>query len=952
MEIQRISSTVENQPTTTTDQKSSSFGAVLSPIPPHRSLELLKGPKEKLSRLSIERMQAGKPIRVLVKNSSDTVKENGEVEDVGGKPSAASFRNNRTSSSSITDQQPSVGNNRKRGNRGESLSATVAQPITGSGEKTNRSGKGKPNFSKSRKPKYDVVHLIDLAPELGNAGNRKQRDSQPKKAANKQEVSGQTKKDTRGPDRSYNQPSNLKPRQAPQRSLKQNPAANKKSTSDNPHPVLSMDDFPQLPVSEKSEARLNPLARPWTQHGHIPVPSNIAETKNSILPSKSNSKETQKNRSGTADSRSGKLQNLGNKSVTNEQIKKKDHTVKTETQQRAPEKHASSGKMKGSKTTPSSTAAVSLSDMFAAKQRAPVSNEDHTGGDALQLVRLMMEGKVATSHRGHGHRQRIGPRKKKFSTLKKHVLKERLLKWQLQNASKVPEKTAQVQGEESGGVAPTKENSTATTICILGFAEPDLIEDEDEYEELVRNLEDMAKEIGQYRTIFIPRQNLQIQVSSPMESPQHPAFVRFTDVREAEAALSCWNGLTMGGKPLLVDRVTHISGGDEDAGASSEDSSKWEKDCEDWYTRGSLPPLKEEASSIAQVLLQDVLTEDDLDDEDCLEESLEDIRKMAEQHGLVNEIRADRASKSVTIIFDPSASGADTARKAADNFGKTILGGSSIIARLQQPNERSSILLKNVFSEEDLDDEDCMEESLADLRELASKYGHVASIEPVENTADAMVNFLGPEKVAQAARSGFQGMVIGGAEVAAVVLGVNEGGTDVPADNMSLLESAGTTEYKDEPSSDSSPTPPSQLFSGEKLIGERWAECKRASKIPNGSNPRRYATLVDDETTKPLLVELLSELMRLQKRAVEEDKNTKAKRRLVLGLREVARGIRTKKVKMVVMANNLDEYGAIDDKLQEILDLAYHESIPVFFEFSKRGLGKAIGKTIKIAVVG
>ena len=82
--------------------------------------------------------------------------------------------------------------------------------------------------------------------------------------------------------------------------------------------------------------------------------------------------------------------------------------------------------------------------------------------------------------------------------------------------------------------------------------------------------------------------------------------------------------------------------------------------------------------------------------------------------------------------------------------------------------------------------------------------------------------------------------------------------------------------------------------------------------------------------------------MRLQKRAVE-DKNAKARRRIVMGLREVARGIRAHKVKMVVMANNLDEYGAIDQKLQEIIDLADAEDVPLFFEFTKRSLGKAVG---------
>jgi selenocysteine insertion sequence-binding protein 2 len=55
---------------------------------------------------------------------------------------------------------------------------------------------------------------------------------------------------------------------------------------------------------------------------------------------------------------------------------------------------------------------------------------------------------------------------------------------------------------------------------------------------------------------------------------------------------------------------------------------------------------------------------------------------------------------------------------------------------------------------------------------------------------------------------------------------------------------------------------------------------------------------------------------------------------------------------MVVMANNLDQYGVIDEKLQEIIDLAKSHDVPIFFEFTKRTLGKALGKSIKIAVVG
>ena len=172
----------------------------------------------------------------------------------------------------------------------------------------------------------------------------------------------------------------------------------------------------------------------------------------------------------------------------------------------------------------------------------------------------------------------------------------------------------------------------------------------------------------------------------------------------------------------------------------------------------------------------------------------------------------------------------------------------------------------------------------------------------------------------------------------------------------------------------SGPAPvPSPIYSGDKLIPERFAECKRVPKIPNAAaGSREYAKDTLSKTTtgelaKPLLVEMLGELMRLQKRVMEENHaaanaaangggngavgkttNAKARRRLVMGLREVARGIRAHTVKMVIMANNLDQSGAIDEKLQEIIDLAHKEDVPLFYEFTKRTLGKAIGKSIKI----
>ena len=52
------------------------------------------------------------------------------------------------------------------------------------------------------------------------------------------------------------------------------------------------------------------------------------------------------------------------------------------------------------------------------------------------------------------------------------------------------------------------------------------------------------------------------------------------------------------------------------------------------------------------------------------------------------------------------------------------------------------------------------------------------------------------------------------------------------------------------------------------------------------------------------------------------------------------------------MANNLDQYGIIDTKLQEIIDTAADKDIPLIYELNKRKIGKALGKSIKVSVVG
>ena len=464
-----------------------------------------------------------------------------------------------------------------------------------------------------------------------------------------------------------------------------------------------------------------------------------------------------------------------------------------------------------------------------------------------------------------GTRQRLQPRKKKFSALKKRVLQERLAQWKALH----PEATPSV------------------VLCVYGYVtEPLPDDDDDEYEEVVDNLTDMAQRLGPVRKLYVPR------------SPDEPVLVEF--VRDAAGA--CWDGMTIGGSVLRVQALE---------GLVHDDMSheEWKAVC------------LEAAQRLAQtkVLLQDALTEDDLEDEECLDESLNDIRELAEKYGRLKDVQVE--GRNVVLVYH-----GNVASTAAAELSKTVLGGSKIAAKPVNEN-LPALILRNILTEDDIEDEECLEESMNDLKELIEETCQVSDIRLDESHGPGavVVKIKGSMDDVKKTYDSLSGTVIGGLKV------------DVQLDDPAALGAAPVS-------------PPTRMFSGDKEIPERFVPSLQVPKIPVQA-PRAYASLIDEEVAKPLLNEMLGELMRLQRRAAD-DKNAKARRRVVMGLRECARGIRAHKVKMVIMANNLDEYGVIDEKLQEIVDLCVTENVPIFYEFSKRQLGKALGKSLKISVVG
>ena len=585
--------------------------------------------------------------------------------------------------------------------------------------------------------------------------------------------------------------------------------------------------------------------------------------------------------------------------------------------------------------TSSSTTGISLLQTFGAKQR---TDEEAN-----------LFGKFATTTFSKG-RQRLQPRKKKFSTLKKKILQERLDQWRALNPN--PDSATRTQTDE-----PEASSSLGKRVVALPhFVHPeeDNLQDDDEYQELLDNLTELATKVGTVQTVVLSR------------NPAHEGvgLVCFDKPTDAAAAKACWEGLVLGGVRLQPELVLHDASLDRKEDNDNDDGGggNHQETLLDAYI-AQCQRHKEAAAAQALaptvVILDNILTLDDFQDEDCLQESLHDIQAMAERIGQV--LRVEETNQRVHLTYADGTG----AQHAVQQFHQRVVGGQVVSARLQETTTTNespmslddnedkgsvshAIVLYDLLTEDDLEDEDCLEESKADTTALASQFGSVVRIDVDLDARTVRVEYAEPLDVVEKATAQFNGMVFGGQRVRAVL--------DRP------LQDGSSPELLPNPAVQSKPLPPLPdadqeeekkqiMYSGDKVVSERFAECKRVPKVPNAGVPRKYATLTDDETVKPLLSAMLGELMRLQKRAVE-DKNAKARRRLVMGLREVARGIRSHKVKLVVMANNLDQYGALDDKLQEILDLAATESVPVFFEFSKRSLGKAVGKTIKMAVIG
>lgn len=119
---------------------------------------------------------------------------------------------------------------------------------------------------------------------------------------------------------------------------------------------------------------------------------------------------------------------------------------------------------------------------------------------------------------------------------------------------------------------------------------------------------------------------------------------------------------------------------------------------------------------------------------------------------------------------------------------------------------------------------------------------------------------------------------------------------------------------------------------------------------------REYCTQILDKDIDMCCTALLHELVRFQDRMYHKDPNkAKGKRRVVLGLREVTKHLKLKKIKCVIISPNLEKIqskGGLDEALNNILNMCQEQNVPFVFALGRRALGRACAKLVPVSVAG
>ncbi|XP_041030795.1 selenocysteine insertion sequence-binding protein 2-like isoform X2 [Carcharodon carcharias] len=119
---------------------------------------------------------------------------------------------------------------------------------------------------------------------------------------------------------------------------------------------------------------------------------------------------------------------------------------------------------------------------------------------------------------------------------------------------------------------------------------------------------------------------------------------------------------------------------------------------------------------------------------------------------------------------------------------------------------------------------------------------------------------------------------------------------------------------------------------------------------------REYCNQVLSKDIDECVTLLLQELVRFQERIYQKDPiKAKMKRRLVMGLREVTKHMRLRKIKCVIISPNCEKIqskGGLDEALYNVIAMAREQEIPFVFALGRKALGRCVNKLVPVSVVG
>ncbi|XP_076850087.1 selenocysteine insertion sequence-binding protein 2-like isoform X2 [Brachyhypopomus gauderio] len=159
------------------------------------------------------------------------------------------------------------------------------------------------------------------------------------------------------------------------------------------------------------------------------------------------------------------------------------------------------------------------------------------------------------------------------------------------------------------------------------------------------------------------------------------------------------------------------------------------------------------------------------------------------------------------------------------------------------------------------------------------------------------------------------------------------------------------------PASQNSPysiTPVSQGSPASSGIGSPMAT-SAITKI-HSRRFREYCNQVLNKEIDESVTLLLQELVRFQERVYQkEPTKAKAKRRLVMGLREVTKHMKLNKITCVIISPNCEKIqakGGLDEALYNVIAMAREQEIPFVFALGRKALGRCVNKLVPVSVVG